>query len=191
MPTVDQVTEGANHAAGKATDVVKGAANVVKSAASVVKHGHVKENVKGATEEGLRRLGHGVKRASSHAEELASHGTEVAKDATAQATEGAKGFVGHAIEKTKDTASDVVETVVAWGDRSSKFFLDKTPIPNSLARSFSWGVSGPRDRMSMWESFQTLVNEHRNFWWTQQWMSAYVAWAVFVGIESKQVSCLG
>lgn len=38
---------------------------------------------------------------------------------------------------------------------------------------------------NVWDNFRMLVVTSRRFWWTQQWFTAYTAWALFVGVECK------
>ena len=179
-----EATEAAKHGAEHATD----AAKVV---IGTVKHAHIPsgDEVKSVMSKGRSKLSKSASAAAAEAADQAKDGAEVvgekAKKGAGAAADKAKDLAGKGAAKAKEGAREGAAKVQGLGHKASGWLMGRTPIPNSLPYNFKWGVAGPRSVTSMWDSFQALVNEERSFWWTQQWFTAYLAWAIFVGVESK------
>ncbi|KAK5138517.1 hypothetical protein LTR08_000104 [Meristemomyces frigidus] len=118
-------------------------------------------------------------------------GKEVKKTANRgvrKAAEKAFGVMLARSNRLKETAEDTAGRITDFGQASSRWLFETVPIPNEHAYSFPWPPMGPKKETSLWDFFKTLVDEGRHFWWTQQWMTAYLAWSVYVGIEGRNRS---
>ncbi|KAK5128860.1 hypothetical protein LTR85_000193 [Meristemomyces frigidus] len=119
-------------------------------------------------------------------------GEEIVKGAKKSARNAAKAVSNKAEKARKSSWVSVTEAlqgteeqVKVWRKQSSRWLYGNVPITNELTYSFPWSRFGPKKETSVWDFFKTLVDEALHFWWTQQWMAGYLAWAVFVGIESR------
>lgn len=138
----------------------------------------------------------GVKHAAEGVVKGAKKTWNVAKNAYIPSVQEIEDAAAHSFHRgtkkakksTEETAKTAAKTAKDWGKQSSEWIMDNVAIPKEFAYKFPWSPCGPRRRTSVWDFFKTLVDEYRHFWWTQQWLSGYLAWAVFVGIESKLFS---
>ncbi len=72
------------------------------------------------------------------------------------------------IQKLKESAKGVEDEVLRYLRSRLPFFEQ------------DW-----RHSSSVWDHFKMLVTSANRFWWLEQWFTGYIAWALFVGMESK------
>jgi len=158
-PSVHDLAEGAKGSYSNVADAASYAAGGIKDFA---KHAHMPSG-----EEVLDSI-----------KDRIPSGQEILEDV--QAAGRASGSV---LTRMAGRASKKVKA--AYEDADSKVLVDNLPIPKTIHDQFPWLPSWWSRNATIWDFFKLLVDKYRYFWWTQQWMTGYLAWAVFVGIESK------
>ncbi|TKA61974.1 hypothetical protein B0A55_10668, partial [Friedmanniomyces simplex] len=90
-------------------------------------------------------------------------------------------------EKAKQALDDTKAAMYARGrnvlNEASALWEGESEIPGELSKTFPWAGGVFNAKSSVWDFFKSLIDTAPRFWWTQQWLAGYVAWAVYVGLE--------
>lgn len=160
-----------------AHDVHEGAKSVMSSASEGLSH----------AAEGVRSFAKNARLPASGEEVL--DGVKKRMPSGEDVYEGAKTAgrkAGKGLAKMAGGVGDAVRNRVE--DVDAKVLVNNLSIPKALHDRFVWMPTWWSRNASVWDFFKLLVDKYRYFWWTQQWMTGYLAWAVFVGIECKSVA---
>jgi hypothetical protein len=151
--------------AGEAAEALKGSA---KKVASI--------GVKGVDElhEGVH---HPHEKAEQSKKDMRRAGKEAIDHAGRVVKEAAKATPG----KLNETAHKAVH-------KAKAVLIENQWYPANYREIFRWMPGYTERHTSTWDFFKQLVDNWRRFWWTQQWMTGYSVWAVYVAIECKFLS---
>ena len=92
----------------------------------------------------------------------------------AEAAAGIKKGVQKGYQKAKDAVGAVVH-----GD------VHGPQLPDSMREMFPWPTGLWTGEASVWGFFKSLIDTEQRYWWAQQWLAGYTAWAIYVGLECK------
>ena len=105
-----------------------------------------------------------------------------------------RGVQKTANQRAKKAVDDTKAALYAGGQsvlhEASALWEGESEIPTELPKTFPWAGGILKPNSSVWELFKTLIDTAPRFWWTQQWLAGYIAWAVYVGLECKHASAL-
>ncbi|KAK1033858.1 hypothetical protein LTS16_015929 [Friedmanniomyces endolithicus] len=98
-----------------------------------------------------------------------------------------RGVQKTANQRAKKAVDDTKAALYAGGQsvlhEASALWEGESEIPTELSKTFPWAGGILKPNSSVWELFKTLIDTAPRFWWTQQWLAGYIAWAVYVGLE--------
>ncbi|KAK0892603.1 hypothetical protein LTR02_013330 [Friedmanniomyces endolithicus] len=98
-----------------------------------------------------------------------------------------KGVQKTANQRAKKAVDDTKAALYAGGQsvlhEASALWEGESEIPNELSKTFPWAGGVFKPNSSVWDFFKSLVDTAPRFWWTQQWLAGYIAWAAYVGLE--------
>lgn len=184
VPGAGDVVQGVKYAGEQVVEGAAGLVDVVKKS-HVPTTGEVQDAAQQVTDDSvsvftrlLKGTGNLVISGAKRVTGLAGEKSKEVVEAAASGTKAGAHYVGH-------KAQDAGGAVEDWAEESSQWLMGDVPIPNKYAYGFSWGPMGPRGECSIWDCFKTVVSERRGFWWTQQWMTGWIAFALFVGVEGE------
>ena len=98
-----------------------------------------------------------------------------------------EGIVSMGVEARKEFSTWTHSIKAKLENVDAKVVINSIPIPKALHDRFSWMPSWYTRNSTIFDFFKLLVDRYRYYWWTQQWMTGYLAWSTFVGLESKSV----
>lgn len=87
----------------------------------------------------------------------------------------------------KDLHMPRKDEVDSWFKRKASDL--STLVPKAVRKKLPW-LPHPTSRTSLWDRFKMLLDDHRYFWWTQQWLAGNIAWGMFVGLEGESTATL-